>query len=225
MNRMIQWSMVVLTAVFFQATSVRAAGDPGAICASAKQKAAGKKAADKLKCHSKGTAHNAPADPDCLTKAEMKFEMAFAMAEAKGGCAVTGDAAAIEAQVDNFVSTVVASTPISTTTTTTLPCNNGAGAIVAGVCWFLGVSEQSCTQTCAAQGRPYNDATRDFAGSNGSDANCSEVAIALGGAAAAGHGNLTGVGCYATGGGTIRDTTATTAGATFTQAARYCACE
>ena len=60
--------------------------------------------------------------------------------------------------------------------TTTIPC----GAIVGGFCWFKAADGANCDTTCAAAGRVYSDATRDYAGSNGTDANCGAVAAALG---------------------------------------------
>jgi hypothetical protein len=60
--------------------------------------------------------------------------------------------------------------------TTTIPC----GAIVGGFCWFKAANGANCDTTCAAAGRVYSDATRDYAGSNGTDANCGAVAAALG---------------------------------------------
>lgn len=53
------------------------------------------------------------------------------------------------------------------------------GVEVSGSCWFLGDWGQSCTQVCSAQGGSYDDATRTYAGSDGSDANCTSVLSAL----------------------------------------------
>jgi len=57
-----------------------------------------------------------------ISKAESKFTKAFTKAELKGGCVTSGDSAAIEAEVDGFVATVLrqlCSHPEDTTTTTT----------------------------------------------------------------------------------------------------------
>jgi hypothetical protein len=101
-------------------------------CAGTKRKEAGKKADRKLKCWSKGVKKGAQADPNCLGKAEFIFGSKWDKAEAKGGCATTGDKTAIENKVDAFVLDVSAElpgapTPTTTTTTTTLPplCGNG----------------------------------------------------------------------------------------------------
>jgi len=56
------------------------------------------------------------------------------------------------------------------------PCT---GAAVGGVCWYLGGEERSCDDACAGHGA-YNEATRSFAGSSGSNANCDAVLDALG---------------------------------------------
>ena len=176
MSRTMRWTMIAIAGMVLHAAASQAAGDPGAVCAAAKQKATGKKAAAKLNCHAKATSTNSTVDQACLDKADEKFMKAIAKAEAKGGCAITGDAASLESMVDSFVDSVVTVTPASTTTTTTIPC----GAIVGGFCWFKAANATNCDTTCAAAGRVYSDATRDYAGSNGTDANCGAVAAALG---------------------------------------------
>jgi hypothetical protein len=95
----------VLTAAPAVAASV------GARCAYFKQRAGGKKASDKLNCHAKAVVKGAVVDPACLTKAEGKFAAAFQKAEMSGGCTTPGDAAAIEAAVDTFVSDMLAALP------------------------------------------------------------------------------------------------------------------
>jgi len=55
-----------------------------------------------------------------------------------------------------------------------------AGAPVGGACWFTATSAVDCNAVCASQGLVYDPATATFAGSAGSDANCSAVAIAAG---------------------------------------------
>ena len=62
----------------------------------------------KLKCWQKAIgAGLSAADAACLTGAESKFTDAIAKAESKGGCAVTGDAVAIESAVDSCVTDIV----------------------------------------------------------------------------------------------------------------------
>src|SRR5262245_44459636 len=79
---------------------------PAQKCATAKSKAAAKKAAGKLKCYATATVHATQVDTACLTAAETKFGAAITKAEAAVGCAVTGDAGAIEAAVEAFVGAI-----------------------------------------------------------------------------------------------------------------------
>jgi hypothetical protein len=129
---------VAVVAIVAVTVSVAFAGPtPAQRCASAKLKAASKKAAAKLKCNDKAIVTGAPVDPPCLGKAEDKFEAAFAKAELRGGCATTGDAGAVEAIVDAFVDDVVAALepqvsfaasvqPIFSASCATSGCHTGA---------------------------------------------------------------------------------------------------
>lgn len=92
---------------------------PPAACLQAKMKAAGKKAQYELKCWAKAAAKGLPVDAECLSKAELKFELAFTKAELKTGCAQTGDATSVEAAVDVCVASLVGLLPPPTTTTST----------------------------------------------------------------------------------------------------------
>jgi len=56
-----------------------------------------------LKCYSKAYLHNTTVDPVCLTKVDTKFNDAFARAETPGFCALNGNAGAVAALVDAFV--------------------------------------------------------------------------------------------------------------------------
>jgi hypothetical protein len=53
------------------------------------------------------------------------------------------------------------------------------GVEVGGYCWYLGGLNESCTDVCASRGG-YHEATRFFAGSDGTNVNCQTVLIALG---------------------------------------------
>src|SRR5690606_33979892 len=53
------------------------------------------------------------------------------------------------------------------------------GAEVGGYCWYTGSVFQSCTSVCTSRGLAYHNATRDYAGSAGSHANCGAVMDAL----------------------------------------------
>src|SRR5262249_54301837 len=92
---------------FVAALDPGSAGGAAVKCAVAKIKAAGKKAADGIRCHSSAFGRGVPVDARCLAKAGNKLVLAFQKAEARGGCAA-GDAAAIEAIVDQLVDGVVA---------------------------------------------------------------------------------------------------------------------
>jgi hypothetical protein len=67
-------------------------------CVASKWKATATKVKVKLGCHAKAEAKSRSVDSACLAKAELKFVASFAKADAKGSC--TGDAAAIETDVD-----------------------------------------------------------------------------------------------------------------------------
>ena len=76
--------LVCMLAVGLAATSVRTAAGAGFTdpkCASAKQKAAGKKEAAKLGCHAKATRKGVAVDSQCLAKAEARFASTFSSAE------------------------------------------------------------------------------------------------------------------------------------------------
>lgn len=53
-----------------------------------------------------------------------------------------------------------------------------AGEVVGGYCWYR-ASGVSCDSICSTHGG-YNEATRTYAGSDGTNANCVEVADAIG---------------------------------------------
>jgi hypothetical protein len=129
---------LVLIAFVAVAASVAQAGPtPAQKCSASKIKATSKKAAAKLKCHEKAITKGVAVDPACLTKAEDKFTDAFAKAEAKSGCATTGDTNAIEALVDTFVDAAVVALeppvsfassvqPIFSASCATSGCHSGA---------------------------------------------------------------------------------------------------
>lgn len=84
-----------------------ATATPTQKCAVAKSKAAAKKLTAKLKCVQKATLLGAPSpDPLCIATAEAKYMTAIEKAEAKGGCAVVGDADRIEETVDECVGAI-----------------------------------------------------------------------------------------------------------------------
>jgi hypothetical protein len=162
------------------AGQVSAGGTPDQKCAAAKNKAASKKIAAKLKCWEKALGSGAAtADSGCLSAAEQKFTQAIQKAEAKGGCAVTGDGPTIETAVDTCVANIVALTPTggggtttttggptTTTTTTLIGCCSGGGTCLlsdnvdcVGQGGTFGASGTVCdgaTGTCKATASPGN---------------------------------------------------------------------
>jgi hypothetical protein len=129
-----------------------AAATPGQKCAVAKNKAASKKVVAKLKCWQKAIAAGLDnADAACLTAAETKFTDSISKAEAKGGCAISGDAAAIESAVDTCVGDLVALTPGGNEGA----CYSGATAEVgpvflSGMLTSLAAGDAECSADVAA---------------------------------------------------------------------------
>ena len=172
--------MAVLAVLVVSAGIIYAGGTPEQKCAAAKNKAASKKIASKLRCYQKAFVAGKAVDPACLMAAENKFNTTIPKIENKGGCVVNGDANAIEGTVDTCVNNIVALTPVTpttATTTTTMPCS---GTVVGGYCWFKGIAGQSCNDVCSGASLTYDDnGTRGFAGSDGSAAFCQSVLDAL----------------------------------------------
>jgi len=100
-------TIVVVALIVLASTVVRVNAGSGSTaaqkCEAAKLKAVARKTSAKLSCEAKAVLKGVAVDPTCLSKAETAFAGAFKKAEAKGGCASTGNAAAIESQVDSFV--------------------------------------------------------------------------------------------------------------------------
>ena len=117
-------------------------------------------------------------------------------------------------------------TPTTTTTSSTTPTLPCTGTTVGGFCWYEGASGADCDMTCAGQGKLYDEATRTYAGSDGTDQNCAAVATAFGapifaGSAAFGFE----VGCAHDPAITARDLTPTTASGAKDLIFRFCACQ
>jgi hypothetical protein len=104
------------------------------------------------------------------------------------------------------------------------------GDEVGGFCWYLGAENRSCTDVCASHGG-YHEATRFFAGSDGSNDNCMAVLGALGYPSGQFSETLQGgIGCFAVISietFRLRDTQPTTASATSGTPGRrrVCACQ
>src|SRR5262245_38028171 len=105
-----QWLVIVIAGIL-AAGPAAAKPTPAAKCLAAKLKAVGKKAVAVVGCNAKAAQKGKPLDPACVTKAESAFSKTFAKADAGEGCATTGDAAALEAVVDEFVQDVVTALP------------------------------------------------------------------------------------------------------------------
>jgi pimeloyl-ACP methyl ester carboxylesterase len=104
----VTWTALALLSIVTWGAIAFAAADPAGRCASAKASAAGKKTAGLLKAFGKNTKSPNAAKLDAgVSKARSKFTKAFTKAEGRGGCHTTGDADAIEGQVDAFVSHIV----------------------------------------------------------------------------------------------------------------------
>lgn len=58
------------------------------------------------------------------------------------------------------------------------PTSTCGGTEVGGFCWYFGNENLSCNGVCASHGG-YNDATRTYAGSDGSPNNCKSIITAL----------------------------------------------
>jgi cysteine-rich repeat protein len=72
-----------------------AGATPTAVCAGTKLKASGKFAAVVLSCEARATLLGAGLDGACVERASAKFAVTLAKADARGGCAPTGDLQAI----------------------------------------------------------------------------------------------------------------------------------
>jgi hypothetical protein len=122
-------------------------------CAAAKVKAAGKKAAAKANCHAKALQKDLPVDAACLSKAEAKFDASFAKADEKNdNCPNTGDAAAVEITVDDFLAELLDQVTTPPTTTTTLPAPTCTDLIHNGAETDIDCGGGTCPQCGAGDG-------------------------------------------------------------------------
>jgi hypothetical protein len=87
---------------------------PADRCVAAKLRAAGKKAADKLRCHARAATRDSSVDAVCLARAEARFTLAVAKADRLGPCAGTTDP--IETLVDACVDALVSNAPSTPST-------------------------------------------------------------------------------------------------------------
>lgn len=112
MHRFIATGMALL----LLAATAEAAPTPAQKCATAKHKAAFKRATAEGKCYQKAFVAGVAVDPACLQAAASKFTVAIGKAEDKGGCVRTGDVADIGAAVETCVNSISALTPTNVPT-------------------------------------------------------------------------------------------------------------
>lgn len=61
---------------------------------------------------------------------------------------------------------------------TDAPASTCSGTEAGGYCWYFGSENLSCSDVCSSHGG-YNEATRTYAGSDGSPGNCKNIITAL----------------------------------------------
>jgi len=204
--------LALLAALVLLAPALSHAATPDEKCTAIKLKATGKKAFEKAKCHQKAVLKATTVDAGCLLKAETKFTTAIGKADSTGTC--VGTATSLEAMVDAFVTAMVESAT----------CANGA--IVGGLCWYLGAAGESCNTVCANQGLAYDPATNTYVGAAGTGANCEAVLDALGVPAGVllEFDCLNEIGCYYDGGRNRCNVEPVNPAASFGGGAPACAC-
>ena len=98
--------LALFSLLVFHASVAAAGPDPAKKCAAAKINASGKRFAAISKCHAEAVLARTAVDLECLEKAEEKFFAAFAKAESRGACTVTGDAVATDDLLNTCADTV-----------------------------------------------------------------------------------------------------------------------
>ncbi|HLK10858.1 MAG TPA: hypothetical protein VKW76_05720 [Candidatus Binatia bacterium] len=124
-------------------------------CAAAKVGAAARRFAGELRCYQRAITAGGVLRAACLAKATQAFTAAFAAAEGRGGCATTGDAAAVGAQADAAVTAVVSAlTPITITTATTATTSTTASSTTSTT-----TATSTTVPVCAPVGSPCGSGT------------------------------------------------------------------
>jgi hypothetical protein len=93
-----------------------AAGTASAGCPALKLRETGKATTRRLDCHRRAALLGVPVDATCLDKARARLAATFADAEARGGCAVTGDATGVLDRIDDLVDVARAAAPAASST-------------------------------------------------------------------------------------------------------------
>lgn len=163
-------------------------------CSSAKQACVAKKTSALLKCHSKNSKPPAGLDPvkfaTCIQKAKTKFDGGpnpakgcFAKLEAKygvGGCLTSGDVAALEAQVDEYVDAVICALDPAAGTCPIVPTPspsptpsgcfpNGQVCSSASQCCSLSCASGVCAPSCSNGFQDGGETGIDCGGSDCAD--------------------------------------------------------
>jgi cysteine-rich repeat protein len=100
-----------MTFLLMAGVAPEAGATTAASCSSAKLKAVGKRSKLALKCHARAARRDEAVDVGCLDKAAAKFDGRYVKTEAKCACLTEGDAGAMGADIDQFVSGVAADLP------------------------------------------------------------------------------------------------------------------
>src|SRR5262249_19119808 len=98
-----RWRVVVLTSVAAVVAADRGMAASESTCRIAKLQATGAAARRLLICHATAARQGLSVAPTCVATAEQRLVAAFARAEASGGCATVGDAAAVLSKVQALV--------------------------------------------------------------------------------------------------------------------------
>src|SRR5262249_19326797 len=110
-TRTLTAGLAALALVAIGGRGAHAIETPGQQCSVAKNKAAAKEIAAKLKCYENATQRGAAVNSTCLSYAEMRFRAAFANADSRGGCVVGDDVGVVEAVARNCVNQAVQRIP------------------------------------------------------------------------------------------------------------------
>lgn len=225
----------VFAALAFLAAGYAEAVTPESACRAAKEKASGKyiacarKAADAL-AKSGDTAAFQEDVAACGSKLTQAWSKATAKAPFAPACFESSEAV-VKDLMDCIQTCITAATTSGTCLCAVGNCPSG-GKRVGNECWYYGAVGQSCDGRCADDGLTYSNATRSYAGSDGTFAQCTRVLDALGAPATPSTGDdgdcQDGWGCYFDTGvaGRVRCTGLVTTGATSTlDGRRACACE
>lgn len=150
------FSLLTLAVSLLLCVTVAPAGaaiGPDQKCASTKRRLAGKEIAALTKCDGRAVAMGAAADTTCETRAMTAFANGWANAEAKGDCAITGDATAVDNMVDSHRADLQSSLMVSGSTPSKCTAAKFGAAGNQGKC------KLGCTAQAALRDLPLTDPT------------------------------------------------------------------